>query len=73
MNEFKLNTISTGDILRDNINRGTDIGKQAQAIMLRGGEDLLLKRRSFSVSHKKAYSHKSHRIGPRTYCHASFS
>jgi len=28
--------ISTGDILRDNIKRGTELGEQAKAVMARG-------------------------------------
>jgi adenylate kinase len=35
--EYGIPQISTGDILRDNVTRGTELGQQAKAVMQRGG------------------------------------
>ncbi len=36
-NEYKLAHISTGDLLREAVNKGTPLGKQVKEIMFRGG------------------------------------
>lgn len=44
--KYDLVTVSTGDLLRQHINEGTDIGREAEEIVARGGlipDDIMLK------------------------------